>query len=68
MFYAKLQNDFTATLLTQTHERGCCLTYNYVTDNATDLLGERDLDMIFKLGGLLISRSADSSLSHKNVL
>lgn len=53
---------------THTHERGCCLTYDYVTDDATDLLGERDLDMISKLGGLLISRPVDSSLSHKNAL
>ncbi|KAJ9187556.1 hypothetical protein P3X46_002998 [Hevea brasiliensis] len=68
MFDVKSQNDFTATLLTRTHERGCCLTYDYVTDDATDLLGERDLDMISKLGGLLISRPVDSSLSHKNAL
>ncbi|KAF2302426.1 hypothetical protein GH714_036291 [Hevea brasiliensis] len=68
MFDEKSQNDFTATMLTRTHERGCCLTYDYVTDDATDLLGERDLDMISKLGGLLISRPVDSSLSHKNAL
>ena len=39
------------------------LTYDYITDDATDLLGERDL-----LGGLLMSRPIDSSLSHKNAL
>ncbi|XP_050236094.1 uncharacterized protein LOC126686106 [Mercurialis annua] len=68
LFDVKSQNDFTATMLTRTHERGCCLTYDYVTDDATDLLGERDLDLISKLGGLLISRPVDSSLSHKNAL
>ncbi|XP_062111728.1 uncharacterized protein LOC133823138 [Humulus lupulus] len=68
LFDVKSQSDFTSTMLTRTHERGCCLTYDYVTDDATDLLGERDLDLISKLGGLLISRPVDSSLSHKNAL
>ncbi|CAI9092745.1 OLC1v1028070C1 [Oldenlandia corymbosa var. corymbosa] len=69
MFDVKNQNDFTATMLTRTHERGCCLTYDYVTDDdAADLLGERDLDLISMLGGLLMSRPVNSSLSHKNAL
>ncbi|PON67472.1 glycine-rich protein [Parasponia andersonii] len=68
LFDVKSQSDFTSTMLTRTHERGCCLTYDYVTDDATDLLGERDLDLISKLGGLLISRPVDSSLTHKNAL
>jgi hypothetical protein len=69
LFDVKPQSDFTATMLARTHERGCCLTYDYVTDDATtDLLGERDLDLISSLGGLLISRPVDSSLSHKNAL
>ncbi|KAL5580160.1 hypothetical protein UlMin_012602 [Ulmus minor] len=50
-----LQNDFTSTMLTRTHERGCCLTYDFVTDDAS-------------LGGLLISRPVDLSLSHWNAL
>ncbi|XP_052187322.1 uncharacterized protein LOC127798065 [Diospyros lotus] len=69
MFDVKSQNDFTSIMLTRTHERGCCLTYDYVTDDeSADLLGERDLDFISKLGGFLISRRVDSSLSHKNAL
>jgi len=44
------------------------LTYDYVTDDATDLLGDRDLDSISKLWSLMISRPVDSSLSHKNAL
>lgn len=68
LFDVKSQSDFTSTMLTRTHERGCCLTYDYVTDDATDLLGEKDLDLISKLGGLLISRPVDSSLSHRNAL
>ncbi|XP_054825785.1 uncharacterized protein LOC129323205 isoform X2 [Prosopis cineraria] len=68
LFDVKSQNDFTSTMLTRTHERGCCLTYDYVTDDATDLLGEKDLDLIAMLGSQLMSRPADSSLSHKNAL
>lgn len=68
LFDVKSQSDFTATMLTRTHERGCCLTYDYVTDDATDLLGEGDLDLISNLGSLLTSRPVDSSFSHKNAL
>lgn len=68
LFDVKPQTEYTATMLTRTHERGCCLTYDYVTDDATDLLGEKDLDLISMLGGLLISRPVDSSLSHENAL
>ncbi|KAE8661012.1 hypothetical protein F3Y22_tig00116943pilonHSYRG00002 [Hibiscus syriacus] len=68
LFDVKSQNDFISTMLTRTHERGCCLTYDYVTDDATDLLSEKDLDLIAKLSGKLTSRPADSSLSHKNAL
>lgn len=57
-------------LLTRTHERSCCLTYDYVTDDdsAGEPLKEWDLDLISSLGGLLISRQANSSLSHQNAL
>ncbi|KAK8561562.1 hypothetical protein V6N13_149270 [Hibiscus sabdariffa] len=68
LFDVKSQNDFTSTMLTRTHERGCCLTYDYVTEDATDLLSEKDLDLIATLSGQLTSRPADSSLSHKNAL
>ena len=44
------------------------MTYDYVTDDATDLLGEKDLDSISALRGLLVSRPADSSFSHKIAL
>ncbi|KAK3027842.1 hypothetical protein RJ639_041476 [Escallonia herrerae] len=69
MFDVKPQSEYTSTMLTRTHERGCCLTYDYVTDDdAADLLGERDLDSISALSGLLVSRPVDSSLSHKDAL
>ncbi|KAF5205593.1 glycine-rich protein [Thalictrum thalictroides] len=68
LFDVKQQSDFTNTMLTRTHERGCCLTYDYVTDDATDLLGEKDLDLISMLGSLVVSRPVHSGLSHKNAL
>lgn len=68
LFDVKSQSDFTSIMFTRTHERGCCLTYDTVTDDDTDLLGEKDLDLISSLSGLLISRPVDSSLSHKNAL
>ncbi|XP_073005239.1 uncharacterized protein [Typha latifolia] len=68
LFDVKPQSEFTATMLTRTHERGCCLTYDYVTDDATDLLGERDLDAISALGALVTSRPACVGVSHKDAL
>ncbi|KAK8617326.1 hypothetical protein V6N13_080243 [Hibiscus sabdariffa] len=68
LFDVKSQNDFTSTVLTRIHERGCCLTYDYVTDAAADLLSEKDLDLIATLSRQLTSRPVDSSLSHKNAL
>ncbi|KAL7132936.1 hypothetical protein ABFS83_12G108500 [Erythranthe nasuta] len=57
-------------MLTRTHERNCCLTYDYVTDDdaAGDPLREWDLDLIAMMGGLLISRPVDSCLSHKDAM
>ncbi|KAK1313031.1 hypothetical protein QJS10_CPA06g00636 [Acorus calamus] len=66
LFDVKPQSEFTSTMLTRTHERGCCLTYDYVTEDATDLLGERDLDALSLLGGLLTSRPPLAGISHRN--
>ncbi|KAL1539402.1 hypothetical protein AAHA92_28024 [Salvia divinorum] len=57
-------------MLRRTHERNCCLTYDYVTDDdaAGDPLKELDLDVVATVGGLLISRPVNSSLSHKDSL
>ncbi|MCD9641610.1 hypothetical protein HAX54_027908 [Datura stramonium] len=73
MFDVKsLQSDFTATMLTRTHERACCLSYDCMPDEEStdviDLLGERDLDLISMVSGLLISRPVNSPLSHKHAL
>lgn len=68
LFDVKPQSEFTSLMLTRTHERGCCLTYDYVTDDATDLLRERDLDLISALQTLMLSRPLNSTLSHQNAL
>ncbi|KAK1267082.1 hypothetical protein QJS04_geneDACA023205 [Acorus gramineus] len=68
LFDVKPQSEFTSTMLTRTLERGCCLTYDYVTEDATDLLGERDLDALSLLGGLLTSRPPPAGISHRNAL
>ncbi|KAJ0868285.1 hypothetical protein HanRHA438_Chr12g0572911 [Helianthus annuus] len=64
-----VRSEFNSVMLTRTHERNCCLTYDYVTDddNAV-MLGESDLDLISVMSSLLISRPVDSSLSHANAV
>ncbi|CAN4075634.1 unnamed protein product [Withania somnifera] len=73
MFDVKsLQSDFNATMLKRTDERACCLSYDRMPDDEStdviDLLGERDLDLISIVSGLLISRPGNSPLSHKHAL
>ncbi|KAK1413768.1 hypothetical protein QVD17_35549 [Tagetes erecta] len=69
MFDVKSQSDFNSIMLTKTHERNCCLTYDYVTDDdAAVMLGESDLDLISMMSSLLISRPVDSSFSHSDAL
>lgn len=68
LFDWKPQSEFASTMLTRSHERECCLTYDTVTDDATEMLGQRDLDLISMLGGLVLSRPLGSGLSHQNAL
>lgn len=68
MFDVRSEVDFTRSVLTKTHERNCCLSYDYVSDDESELLAERDLDLISKVGSLLVTRPVDTSLSHKNAL
>ncbi|KAJ6807173.1 putative heterogeneous nuclear ribonucleoprotein A1, A2/B1-like protein [Iris pallida] len=68
LFDVKPQSEFTSTMLTRAHERSCCLTYDYVTDDATELLGERDLDLIAAAGGMMVSRPVYSGVSHRDAL
>ncbi|MQL99824.1 hypothetical protein Taro_032550, partial [Colocasia esculenta] len=68
LFDVKSQSEFASMVFTRTHERECCLTYDYVTDDSTGFLQEGDLDLISALGSLIISRPAHSGVSHKNAL
>ncbi|PKA60980.1 hypothetical protein AXF42_Ash019969 [Apostasia shenzhenica] len=68
LFDVKPQSEFNSMMLTRTHERGCCLTYDYVTEEATELLSENDLDMISALGGQITSRPLYSPISHRSAL
>ncbi|CAG7899369.1 unnamed protein product [Brassica rapa] len=68
LFEVKSQSELASIMMTRTHERGCCLVYDTVTDESTDLLCDKDLDLISRLWGMMVSRPADSSLSHKNAL
>lgn len=62
------QSEFASMLFTRAHERQCCLTYDYVTDDSTGFLREDDLDFISSLGVLMTSRPPNSTVSHKNAL
>ncbi|KZV32254.1 hypothetical protein F511_26558 [Dorcoceras hygrometricum] len=57
-------------MITRSHERSSCLTYDYVTDDDASgaPLKELDLDLISMLGSSLISRPFNSNLPHKNAL
>nr|XP_043625141.1 keratin, type I cytoskeletal 10 [Erigeron canadensis] len=69
MFDVKSNSEFNRIMLTRSHERNCCLTYDYVTDDdAVVMLGEHDLDLISLMGSLVISRPVDSTFSHQNAL
>ncbi|KAI4382552.1 hypothetical protein MLD38_008503 [Melastoma candidum] len=68
MFTVASQGDYTSTMLTRIHERSCCLTYDYVTDDDDHPLSDRDLDLIASVSGFLVSRPKDSGLSHEKAL
>ncbi|KAJ4816273.1 Glycine-rich family protein [Rhynchospora pubera] len=68
LFDVRSQSEFTAMMLTRSHERGCCLTYDYVTDDEVDLLSEKDLNLISVLGSLVTSRPVNEVVSHKSAL
>uniref|UniRef100_J3LRP3 Uncharacterized protein n=1 Tax=Oryza brachyantha TaxID=4533 RepID=J3LRP3_ORYBR len=56
-------------MVARTHERQGCLTYDYVTDEAADILVEPDLDMVSALAALAASRPAAAvGVSHRDAL
>uniref|UniRef100_A0A0A9D3T6 Uncharacterized protein n=1 Tax=Arundo donax TaxID=35708 RepID=A0A0A9D3T6_ARUDO len=69
LFDVKPQSEFVATMVARTHERSCCITYDYVTDDAADLLAETDLDAVSALASLAASRpAAAAGVSHRDAL
>ncbi|KAK3149696.1 hypothetical protein QOZ80_3AG0221050 [Eleusine coracana subsp. coracana] len=69
LFDVKPQSEFVATMVARTHERSCCITYDYVTDDAADLLAETDLDAVSALAALAASRpAAAAGVSHRDAL
>ncbi|CAL4918445.1 unnamed protein product [Urochloa decumbens] len=69
LFDVKQHHEFVATMVARTHERNCCITYDYVTDDAADLLAEADLDAVSALASLAASRPADAAgVSHRDAL
>ncbi|KAH9606850.1 hypothetical protein KSS87_020258 [Heliosperma pusillum] len=70
LFDVKAHSEFTSLMYTKTLERGSCLSYDIVTDDAVDadMLIENDLDLISALQGLMIARPVNSELSHQNAL
>ncbi|TVU45641.1 hypothetical protein EJB05_05132, partial [Eragrostis curvula] len=69
LFDVKQQSEFVATMVARSHERNCCITYDYVTDDAADLLAETDLDAVSALAALAASRpAAAAGVSHLDAL
>jgi len=69
LFDVKPQHDFATTMVARAHERNCCITYDYVTDDAADLLVEADLDAVSTLASLAASRPAAAvGVSHRDAL
>lgn len=73
LYFAKLFNVYSLNRLasimwTKTHERISCLSYDYVTEDATDHLREEDLDALSMIGSFMTSRSPNATISHKDAL
>lgn len=68
LFDVASQNDFASMMWTKMHERSSCLSYDYVTDDATKPLAEEDLDALSLFGSLMTSRPPNATLSHKSAL
>lgn len=68
LFDVTSQNDFASMMWTKMHERSSCLSYDYVTDDATKPLSEEDLDALSLFGSLMTSRPPNATLSHKSAL
>ncbi|KAG8062151.1 hypothetical protein GUJ93_ZPchr0003g16539 [Zizania palustris] len=69
LFDVKPQSEYVATMVARTHERSCCITYDYVTDDAAGLLAEPDLDKVSAMAALAASRPSTAvGVSHRDAL
>lgn len=69
LFDLKPQTEFVATMVARAQERDCCITYDYVTEDAADLLHQSDLDKVSALAALAASRPAAAvGVSHRDAL
>ncbi|CAK9279318.1 unnamed protein product [Sphagnum jensenii] len=68
LFDVRSQADAPSLVWTKVHERSSCLSYDFVTDDATTPLIEGDLDMLSFFGSMLTSRPPNVTLSHRDAL
>ncbi|XP_057820241.1 uncharacterized protein LOC131033126 [Cryptomeria japonica] len=68
LFHVTSHEGFASMMWTKMHERISCLSYDFVTEDATDHLKEEDLDALSFLGTLLTSRPFNTTISHKDAL
>ncbi|EEE59723.1 hypothetical protein OsJ_12161 [Oryza sativa Japonica Group] len=69
LFDFKPQTEFVATMVARAQERDCCITYDYVTEDAADLLHQSDLDKVSALAALAaLGPAAAVGVSHRDAL
>ncbi|CAK9199892.1 unnamed protein product [Sphagnum jensenii] len=68
LFDIRSQGDAPSLVWTKVHERSSCLSYDFVTDDATTPLIEGDLDALALFGSMLTSRPPNVTLSHRDAL
>ncbi|KAL2608953.1 hypothetical protein R1flu_027526 [Riccia fluitans] len=68
LFDVRSQGETPSFVWTKVHERSSCLSYDFVTDDATTPLVEGDLDALSIFGSLLTTRSPNVTVSHKEAL
>lgn len=68
LFDVRPQGEPHSMVWTKLHERSSCLSYDFVTDDATSPLIEKDLDALSLFGSMLVSRPPNVTLSHKDAL
>ena len=68
LFDVRSHGEMPAIFWTKVHERSSCLSYDCATEDSRSPLLESDLDALSSFGLLLMSRTRNASLSHKDAL